>query len=116
MYIVLSNQNGRDTSVPDIAPRLLTEDPLVAVHAARQTFEDDYEPFVARTIIYRMEPEMTHSVKNSTSTNIPGNEAPHIVAYVAWNHPSTEGKLVENFYDEQLANAAGVQLRARKTA
>ena len=97
MYLVLTKQNLADSTIPSVAPRLITSMPQRALAAARETYKDGHACFVSRVIIYKMDHECIYSMDAAAKS------ADCIVAFVAW---CDEEGWRENFYDSDLAAIA----------
>lgn len=97
-YVVLSSQNGRDTSVPSVAVLLVTGDPVAALNAARMGGRDARSfPFVEMVIIYEQDLDRYYPIWHASNLS---KEQPKTVVYVS--HPRINGREVdynERFYE-----------------
>lgn len=95
LYIVVSHQNNRDSTVISYALILVTQNPREAVKIARKTLKDqDQNAFISNIIIFESMPGEVHTL----SSYKPGRELNGPVVYVGWNKDNET--LVEKFSEE----------------
>lgn len=98
MYIVVARANARDTSVPSISLRLVTEDPKQALKEARVTMLKDNSN-LSGVFVFRLDSETSYPMEASGGTIESPSE---LIVFSTWtNFPyDIPVNLKEMFYHD----------------
>ena len=99
MFLLLTNQNCRDTTVPSIAPRFLTESFEKALCEARRLYQEEATNyFVANFLIFKLVDDTPYTLKDFSGEKLEG-DCP--IVFVAWKSLcSNPREWVETFHTE----------------
>ena len=94
---MISIPNALDLTVAVTAPRIITDNPSVALSQAREAMTDEKADFVSTVIIYQMEPDKKYVLYNSILRLSGGN---YIAVCSLWHNG--EGKITEHFCNKEF--------------
>ncbi|MDB5259717.1 MAG: hypothetical protein JWO73_925 [Candidatus Taylorbacteria bacterium] len=111
-YLVVTCQNGRDTTVAHLSPRLITEDPKLALAAARKICNETDFDFVENVFIFWMEADRQYTLHEMRAWA--DDQSNEYLVYFLGKKPgcSDEPSLVERFNSEQFRTESGGLLAA----
>ena len=98
MYLVLTDQNARDTTVASLAPRLITDDAEKALEAAR-IIQKNYQetPFVSRIIIYDLNPNSVYTLHDFCQA-VRREDGNGLIVYISRKSWDNKNVWVEKFF------------------
>ena len=97
MFVVLSKPNCSDIAMHIEAIRLLTENPMKALQAARDAMTDEDVVFMAGVSIFDLPVEEKLTLRHYTSRKGSEKEQNPSLVFVAWRNPSDQDRWVERF-------------------